>query len=66
MYVCICNNVTDSDIRQALSEGMSSIKDLNKNLSVGNCCGKCVCVARDVIRSYQTEGQFDLAQDASL
>jgi len=35
MYVCICNGVTERDIHQAIDEGASSVRDLNKALQVG-------------------------------
>ena len=49
MFVCICNGVTDGEIRQAVDEGAASVRDINKTMSVGNCCGKCTPVARQVI-----------------
>lgn len=55
MFVCICNGVTDSDIRDAVDDGADSIRDLNKTMSVGNCCGKCTRVARQVINSHLEE-----------
>lgn len=63
MYVCICNNVTEREIHQALEQGAASMRELHQSLQVGACCGKCVCVARDIIRSHKTsEAQLDLAQ----
>ncbi|MCD8513512.1 MAG: (2Fe-2S)-binding protein [Nitrincola sp.] len=55
MYVCICNGVTERDILQAIDDGAQSVRDLNRELQVGGCCGKCVSVARSVIRSRQDE-----------
>lgn len=59
MYICICNAVTDSDIKKALDEGANSVADLNKSLSVGNCCGKCTRSARTLIKQYRAENEID-------
>ena len=49
MYVCICANVTDRQIRQAVREGASSMDDLAVRLGVGAGCGCCREVARDML-----------------
>ncbi len=41
MYVCVCNGVTDSQIRNACALGAHSIECLQKELNVGTCCGRC-------------------------
>ncbi|HYQ73046.1 MAG TPA: (2Fe-2S)-binding protein [Gammaproteobacteria bacterium] len=41
MYVCICNKVTDSDIRRELDNGACSLACLQKRLKVASCCGRC-------------------------
>ena len=49
MYVCICNGVTDRDIREAASRGASTLKDLRRELGVASDCGKCASCAREVL-----------------
>lgn len=41
MYVCICNAVTERQIRQAVELGAESLRDLADCLNVGTNCGKC-------------------------
>jgi bacterioferritin-associated ferredoxin len=41
MYVCLCKGITDRQIREAISEGASSMRDLRSALDVANQCGKC-------------------------
>jgi bacterioferritin-associated ferredoxin len=41
MYVCICNAVTDGQIRGAVEEGITSMKGLRETLGCSNQCGKC-------------------------
>lgn len=50
MIVCVCNNVSDRKIRQAVDEGMSTMTELRDNLDVAACCGKCHACAKDVLR----------------
>ncbi len=49
MYVCICQAVTDHDIREAAAAGARSIDDLRDNLGVSAFCGSCAPVARSVL-----------------
>ncbi|MBO9998369.1 MAG: (2Fe-2S)-binding protein [Cyanobacteria bacterium SID2] len=41
MYVCICNPITDSQVRQAISEGCQSLCDLRETLGLAKVCGRC-------------------------
>ena len=50
MIVCICNNVSDRAIRQAVNEGSTSMVALRSTLNVGTCCGKCHSCAKQVLR----------------
>jgi bacterioferritin-associated ferredoxin len=52
MYVCICNAVTDGDIRKAVDKGASSLCEVQGELPVGSCCGRCQEVARTVVEEY--------------
>jgi bacterioferritin-associated ferredoxin len=52
MIVCVCNNISDREIRQAIELGISSMPDLYRELGVGTCCGKCVSYAREVLHEH--------------
>jgi bacterioferritin-associated ferredoxin len=41
MFICICNAITDREIRGAASLGSASLDDLKRDLGVATCCGKC-------------------------
>lgn len=45
MYVCICNGVTEHDIRRAAEAGCGSIAELTMRTGVGACCGTCMDTA---------------------
>jgi len=46
MYVCICNNVNERKILQAIADGANSWKKLVRRLKVSTTCGKCKDDAR--------------------
>jgi len=52
MIVCVCNNISDREIRQAVDLGISSIAELRKELGVGTMCGTCVSYAREVLHDH--------------
>lgn len=52
MIVCVCNNISDREIRQAVDLGISSIAELRQELGVGTMCGKCVSYAREVLHEH--------------
>ena len=49
MYVCVCNAVTDGEIRSAVKLGVRSMNDLSASLGVATCCGRCTDWARSVL-----------------
>jgi bacterioferritin-associated ferredoxin len=50
MFVCLCNSVTDREIRQCAELGVASIADLKDALGVTAGCGKCACAADEILR----------------
>ena len=50
MYVCVCNSVTDKQIRKCVEQGACSIEHLSDELNVATCCGKCKGCAKRVLR----------------
>ncbi len=55
MYVCICQGITDREIREAAGRGARSVRDLKRELGVATGCGTCACVAREVLESAHSE-----------
>ena len=45
VYVCICNGVTDRDIRQAAEGGCRSVAELTMRTGAGANCGSCIDAA---------------------
>lgn len=50
MYICICNAITEREVRGAVNLGCTSIRDLKNDLGVATCCGKCEPDARRILR----------------
>ena len=50
MYVCICNGITEKQVRQAAESGIASLWDLQKELGVASNCGKCGETAVEIMR----------------
>ncbi len=55
MIVCICHNVSDKTIRQALEDGAGSMHEIRTQLGVGSCCGKCNAFAKTLVRAHLEE-----------
>src|SRR3546814_6122289 len=55
MYVCICNGVTDSDIRQAAKAGCGGLAELTMRTGCGACCGSCVDTAAEMLEQARAE-----------
>jgi bacterioferritin-associated ferredoxin len=62
MYVCVCNRVTDTQIRAAIEDGASSLSDVRSSLGVASQCGKCGTMTREILR----EARVDSVDDDSL
>lgn len=49
MYVCICNAVTEKQVREAACAGARSLHDLQCDLGVATCCGQCAPHAESLL-----------------
>ena len=54
VYVCVCNGVTEQDIRQAAAAGCASMSELTMRTGCGACCGTCVDTACDLLAALHT------------
>lgn len=52
MIVCVCNNISDREIRQAVDLGITSMDELRRDLGVATCCGQCATYANDVLQAH--------------
>jgi len=49
MYVCICRQITDSQIREFCRERSVSLADVRAELGLASDCGRCGKYARQII-----------------
>ena len=50
MYVCICNAVTESDIREAVDSGARNMKQLSQITRCATTCGSCKELAVETLQ----------------
>jgi len=55
MYVCVCEAVTDGQIRRAVGEGACSMRLLRERLGVAANCGRCAPFAKQVLDAVRAE-----------
>lgn len=53
MIVCVCHRVSDREITRQAQAGMG-FRDIQRNLGVATCCGKCATAARVVVNQATT------------
>lgn len=51
MYVCICHAVTDTQIENAIDDGVTTMQQLSTELKVGTQCGQCCTCAKKVLNN---------------
>lgn len=50
MYICLCNAITERQVRDCARSGACSPEDLASQLGVGSGCGRCLECAVDLLR----------------
>ena len=49
MYICICNAITERDVRECARRGCGSLDELSVKLGVGAGCGRCRPMAKEIL-----------------
>ncbi|MFM2481922.1 (2Fe-2S)-binding protein [Celerinatantimonas sp. YJH-8] len=49
MFVCICQGITDEQIRKAVREGNISVKEIKQQLQIATQCGRCIKATQAII-----------------
>ena len=60
MYVCICNGITDRDIRRAADEGCRDLTELTMRTGCGSSCGSCRELAGEILADARARFDFPL------
>ena len=57
MYVCNCNGITDSEVKEAVRNGAEKWDDVHTYFDCAPCCGKCECEISEAICKARCEGE---------
>ena len=49
MYICLCNAITERQVRECARSGACSVDELASKLGVGSGCGRCRPVAKEIL-----------------
>ena len=55
MYVCVCNGITDRQIRDVAAAGCRSVAELTMRTGAGAGCGSCLDVAARILDEVPAE-----------
>ncbi len=55
MYVCICHDIKDSQIKNAISQGVDTLQKLQDTLAVATCCGCCQPMVQDLLDEHHAK-----------
>ena len=62
MYICLCNVLTDRDVR-AGCDGAQSVSTVYRALGCEPRCGKCVPLVRQILREAGAGTEADAGDD---
>jgi len=49
MFICICNAITERQVQEAVADGANNLSDLQAQLGVATCCGRCAETAAEYL-----------------
>ena len=65
MYICLCNAITEGEIRRCAQEGARSVSDLEQCLGIGVGCGRCRVEARKILQEFRAAPRGGVATAAA-
>jgi len=57
MYICVCNAITERQVRACVAAGATTLGDLQFELGVASCCGCCAQTAQEYLPGGARAGQ---------
>ena len=60
MYVCICNGVTERQVREAADAGCASVSELTMRTGLGATCGSCIATAEVLLQEARERRELPL------
>jgi bacterioferritin-associated ferredoxin len=61
MIVCHCNAVSDRAVRASIVTGRESVEEISERSGIGNDCGSCKRVVRELLDQAGTPVAFPVA-----
>ena len=61
MYVCICNEVKEKQIKTAIAAGIDTLDGLKNALDVATCCGCCEPMVNDYLDAHHKDATIAVA-----
>lgn len=61
MIVCLCRNINEGKIVQAINEGADTMRALCSQTGIASQCGKCGQCAKSVFKRYQEERSLEVS-----
>ncbi|MFM1897695.1 MAG: hypothetical protein RLZZ385_2769 [Pseudomonadota bacterium] len=61
MYVCICRQVTDRQIRELCQSSGAGLAEVRATLGVATECGKCGSLARAIVSECRNPAPYENA-----
>ena len=55
MYICICNQVTESQLRYQIEDGATTVGQLRESLGVTDQCGKCAICVKTCLKEHREQ-----------
>ena len=65
MYVCVCNALTDRDVRAAEAAGAAGDEEVFRHYGVPRQCGRCAAVIRSMMGAHARPGNRRPANDGT-
>jgi bacterioferritin-associated ferredoxin len=65
MYICICNAVTEGQVRQCARDGAKCVEQLAGALGVGAGCGRCRETAAAILANMGQEASWSETSKSS-
>jgi bacterioferritin-associated ferredoxin len=62
MYVCICQAITERQVREAAQQGVSNLRGLRQHLGVASECGRCAKCAHNILKECHGCGGCERSQ----
>lgn len=54
MIVCVCYGVSDRKIQPLIEQGLAT-RTVLQQLNIGDCCGKCVPIIKDLAKEQRAQ-----------